>query len=312
MILLENIDSNRAEWLKLRSKTIGSSDIPTILGHNPWKTPLALYREKRGEAQPVEVSEPMELGTTLEPLIGKFFSRRVAADGVMVAPSKCLYRHPSVEWATASPDFDLFKEQPDGTPDTGILETKYSHYRRASDWQDGKVPLYALIQHGWQMGVTGRKWGYIAGFVGDFFMSDKLLFDAETFGMMMEAAERFMHCVKTGQEPAAQAEDTKLVAAVDERIKGKMVELSEPEVAAIFRDYIEAKGKRTPLEEEAAEWEKIEKGAKARILQLMGNATQAQLTFNGTPYKLSATPVHVKEKVTPSYSFIRFSTKQAA
>ena len=39
---------NREEWLKDRSCGIGSSEVATVLGLNPWETPLQLWRRKKG------------------------------------------------------------------------------------------------------------------------------------------------------------------------------------------------------------------------------------------------------------------------
>ncbi len=48
---------------------VGASDAPIILGLSPYKTPLRLYMEKRGEIEPDPPNEAMEWGNLLEPAI---------------------------------------------------------------------------------------------------------------------------------------------------------------------------------------------------------------------------------------------------
>ena len=39
---------DRNEWLKVRESGIGSSEVATIVGLNPWETPYQLWRRKMG------------------------------------------------------------------------------------------------------------------------------------------------------------------------------------------------------------------------------------------------------------------------
>jgi len=50
--LLQNTD----EWLQWRRGGIGASDVPTILGRNPWKTAYRLWQEKVGIIEPEDLS----------------------------------------------------------------------------------------------------------------------------------------------------------------------------------------------------------------------------------------------------------------
>lgn len=43
---------DRAEWLEYRKDGIGSSEVATILGLNPWETPYQLWRRKKGWTPP--------------------------------------------------------------------------------------------------------------------------------------------------------------------------------------------------------------------------------------------------------------------
>jgi len=59
-----------AEQRAMRAQGIGGSDAPIIAGVSPWKTPLALWMEKRGTTTEIsEANLPMKIGTALESLI---------------------------------------------------------------------------------------------------------------------------------------------------------------------------------------------------------------------------------------------------
>ena len=50
---------DREAWLQGRKQGIGSSEVGTILGLNPFETPYQLWRRKRGMDAPVEENEAM-------------------------------------------------------------------------------------------------------------------------------------------------------------------------------------------------------------------------------------------------------------
>src|SRR5271156_958184 len=57
----------KEEWLKWREGGIGGSDIATIMGHNPYKTPYQLWEEKCGFRTVFE-TPAMLYGTLTEPI----------------------------------------------------------------------------------------------------------------------------------------------------------------------------------------------------------------------------------------------------
>ena len=58
--------ANREEWLTHRQEGIGSSEVATILGLNPWETPYQLWRRKKGLDAPKEETFAMKAGHYLE------------------------------------------------------------------------------------------------------------------------------------------------------------------------------------------------------------------------------------------------------
>lgn len=57
---------NRAEWLDGRKKGMGGSDVAAALGLSPWRTPVELWQDKRGESDPQPTSDSMHFGRFLK------------------------------------------------------------------------------------------------------------------------------------------------------------------------------------------------------------------------------------------------------
>lgn len=66
--------TSREQWLQERMRGLGGSDAAAALGLSKWKTPYALYLEKRGESAPIEETEPMLWGKLLEPVVIQRYS----------------------------------------------------------------------------------------------------------------------------------------------------------------------------------------------------------------------------------------------
>ena len=62
-------ETNREQWLAERRKGIGGSDIAALLGISPFKTPVDLWMDKTGRADPVPDNPAMRLGRELEPAV---------------------------------------------------------------------------------------------------------------------------------------------------------------------------------------------------------------------------------------------------
>ena len=65
-----------AEQLQTRLGGIGSSDSGAVIGVNPYRTPLGVYREKLGLSEPFEGNEFTHFGTILEEVIADEYTRR--------------------------------------------------------------------------------------------------------------------------------------------------------------------------------------------------------------------------------------------
>lgn len=133
------------EWLAARKLTIGSSDIPVIVGESPHKSAYTLAAEKLGLIPEIiddETRELMDIGLLMQPVLLQLYERKTGRHP-KAAPT--WRAHPDYPWATASLD---------GTaPVRRVVEAKWSHSKR---WRSGeRVPGDVASQVQWQLFVVG-------------------------------------------------------------------------------------------------------------------------------------------------------------
>ena len=64
---------SREEWLEIRKSGIGSSEVATIVGLNPWETPYQLWRRKTGLDEPKQENAAMRNGHHLEDAVSRMW-----------------------------------------------------------------------------------------------------------------------------------------------------------------------------------------------------------------------------------------------
>jgi putative phage-type endonuclease len=151
-----------AEERDQRRQTLGSSEIASVCGVNPYDSVHSVWLSKcRGVD--FEGNEATRLGKLLEPVILDIY-----ADRYEHAVSRGAYvRHPTEPWAACTPDAYV-----DGGE--GMVEAKLVGLRSIYMWGAGNtdeqesdaVPLHYLCQAQWQMWVTGRSWCDVAALLG--------------------------------------------------------------------------------------------------------------------------------------------------
>lgn len=184
-ILIRCADND--EWLHQRTKGIGGSDVASIMGLSPWRTPAQTWLEKTGRAQPEDISDKpyIKFGNIMEPLIGKWYQEQYPERKVRRVNAICQ----SIErpWAQASLDFEV----KDGLV-WGVLEIKTA--RTAADWQDG-VPDYYLTQIMHYMAILCRPFADVAVFFRDTceFRCYRVEYDREDGLVINNAVDDFWH-----------------------------------------------------------------------------------------------------------------------
>ena len=157
-VLISTENMSRQEWLQWRNKGIGGSDASIICGINKYKSPVELWMDKTGMAEPVEAGEAAYWGTMIEPLIRDEFTRRT---GLRVSIEKSMFQHPDYPFMLANVDGIVN----DDTFGDCIFEAKTSSIFRQNEWDDSIPEEYQLqVQH--YMAVTGLKGAYVAVLMG--------------------------------------------------------------------------------------------------------------------------------------------------
>ena len=147
------------EWLEERKKGIGASEVGTIFGCSPFKTPLKLFLEKTGKLPPVQETPAMREGHWFE-----FASAAAFADmnDVIIDPST------EGDWLAVDDDLPHLRVSPDRcfwpkdtpvedrTPENWmVLELKST----ARPVDPENPPIHWILQLQYQMGVLGAKRG---------------------------------------------------------------------------------------------------------------------------------------------------------
>lgn len=146
--------SSREEWLSNRKLRLGGSDAAAIIGLNPWKDNVALWKEKMGLQKPEDISDKdvVKYGNAVEPLLRRLFE--------LDHPElKVYYREHNMwtntEYPFAHASLDGWLMDQEGRK--GIWECKTSMVSSRSQrekWND-KVPDNYYCQLLWYFGVTG-------------------------------------------------------------------------------------------------------------------------------------------------------------
>lgn len=75
MAITKVLLKDREEWLHHRSKYIGGSDAACIIGLNPWKSNVDLWKEKTGKVEAEDISSKpyVQFGINAEPILRDLF-----------------------------------------------------------------------------------------------------------------------------------------------------------------------------------------------------------------------------------------------
>jgi putative phage-type endonuclease len=185
------------EQLEQRKSGLGGSDAAAALGLSPWKTPLALYLEKRGEAPPVDETPAMLWGTLHEPNI---LAQYASQSRRLITAHPPLVRHPQHKWMFASLD---------ARTEDRVVEAKTS--RSAEGWGEpgsDEIPEAYLLQVQHYMLVTALPIADVAALIGG---SDFRVYtveaDRELHEMLIEGEHEFWQRVQREEPPPAQSFD---------------------------------------------------------------------------------------------------------
>ena len=183
MILANTSEMSHEEWLQARRKGIGGSDAAAIAGLNKWKSPVAVYLEKIGQAPEESVnSEAAYWGTMLEDVVAQEFAKRT---GLKVRRKNAILQHPEYPFMLANVDRLIVGEK-------AGLECKTASEYLKEEWKDDEVPAPYLIQCQHYMAVTGFDSWWIAVLIGgNKFIYKKIERDEEIIQYLIQIESDF-------------------------------------------------------------------------------------------------------------------------
>lgn len=246
----------REDWLQARTTGIGGSDVAAILGLSTWKTPLAVYQEKRGEIPPQPDNSAMKWGRYLEPVVRQAYADETGRE--VRVPTE-LIRHPLYDHMIANLD----GVAGGGTELVRIFEAKTA--RTADGWGEpgsDEIPQPYLLQVQHYMEVTGVTVADVAVLIGG---SDFRLYevpaDRELQEMLIDAEAEFWERVKKAEPP-----EPVTYSDVIERY-GRA---SRTGIVMAGAEVLEAIKQLRELKTQAQHLELAEEGWKAVVLKAMG------------------------------------------
>ena len=252
---------SREEWLEARKSGIGSSEVATIVGLNPWETPYQLWRRKVGLDEPKKESFAMKAGHYLEDAVSRFWADETGKEVIKRSATDWIIRDNDRPYLQVSPDRTYWLGESRSPEAKGILECKTT--QMAVDADD--LPKYWFCQVQYQLGVAGYTQGSLAWLCsGREFGYRDLKLVPEFYEYLVAKVERFYaDCIIGGQEP-----ETVCVADVmlkySRHIGGKVVETSDE----VFEAYQNLRGVRKELDALAERKEELE----ATIKMAFGDA----------------------------------------
>ena len=272
MYQVENF-RERKRWLS--SRGLGGSDCPTVLGMNPWKTPLELWAERTGKIpQPELASMPMKVGSTIEPLILEELQERIPERLWRPGERKgetVQCRSRERQWQTYTPDALLLAGKRPGWREVcGAVEAKWVGGRSAASWtsraSDGAMRAEAQLQHGFS--VMGLDGGYTCALVGgesfEFYEVER---DDDVVDVVVEQESAFMEHVKADIPPDSvfTQQSERVLGQVMPYARVRHVLLDHPELVRDVEQMLEAQA--------------TAKRYYAQFAELRGHLKSAALTY---------------------------------
>lgn len=213
------------EWLDVRKKGIGSSEVATIVGLNPYETPYQLWRRKVGIDAPKEENFAMKAGHYLEDAVSRFWADETGREIIKRSAGDWIIRDNDKPFLQVSPDRTYWLSgEKHNDNNKGILECKTT--QMSIDRDD--IPKHWFCQVQYQLGVAGLEHGSLAWLSSgrDFGFQDIDLVP-DFYAWLVEEVERFwVDHVVAKQEPSAISVKDVLIKYA-RHSDGKIVEVGE-------------------------------------------------------------------------------------
>lgn len=245
---------NRAEWLEYRKSGIGSSEVATIVGLNPFDTPYQLWRRKLGMDDAKEETFAMKAGHYLENAVSQFWSDATGREVIKSSAGDWLIVNIEKDYMRVSPDRTYWLDGKKNATNKGILECKTT--QKSIDGED--IPKHWFVQVQYQLGVAELTQGSLAWLSsGREFGYRDLALVPDFYGWLVEEVERFWVDNILGRKEPGATSVRDVLLKYNRHTDGKVTEVGDD----IFAAYNELKG----LKDELAALEERKEALEATI-----------------------------------------------
>lgn len=243
---------SRDEWLKYRESGIGSSEVATILGLNPWETPYQLWRRKKGLDAPKEENFAMKAGHYLEDAVTRFWQDETGCEIIKRSAIDWLIVNTDKPYMRVSPDRTYWiPGQPKSASNKGILECKTTQMSIDAD----DLPKHWFCQVQYQLGVAELRQGSLAWLSsGREFGYKDISLVPDFFQWIEEEVTKFwVDSIQGNVEPVATSV-ADVILKYNRHTDGKVVEITD-EIYDAYLGLKQVKTEIAALEERKAEFE---------------------------------------------------------
>lgn len=249
--------ADRQGWLAQREKGIGSSEVGTILGVNPYDTPYQLWRRKKGLSAPVQENEAMRAGHLLESAVATYFEQESGRKIIKASEGDWLAVDLQRDYLRVSPDRTYWLSQSHRRGNRGILECKTTQM----DINPDELPMHWFCQLQYQLGVMNLPQGSLAWLTrGRKFDYKDFAFDPDFYAYLVEAIDRFYKdCILGNQEPPVSNVEDVLVKY--QHSSDRVIEAD----GKIMADITTLKSLRPQIEELTSQKKEVEDRIKMRM-----------------------------------------------
>lgn len=258
-------DDDREAWMKARDTMITASDVAAILGEDPHKSPLDVYVDKvtpRPYEQKLALDDPRFWGKILEQpvlsAVAEYYGWQYRRGGFLLR---------SRRWQHLGCTLDAEIDRGSGWIP---LEGKTTRVPRGWSEEDGELPTRVLIQTQTQLAVTEAPHELVFALLqGSRPVQIEIDPSPELHKIIAEAAEEMISRIATLDPPPAGAGDRWALEKLHPLADGSVIELPA--------DVVEWTAEIQHLAEKRLEVQTREDLLKARIRQLLGDATYGVL-----------------------------------
>lgn len=192
LIKISTVDMSREDWLTERRKSLGGSDVASILGMNEYSSPYSVWADKLGKLPEKEDNEAMRLGRDLEDYVAQRFTEKT---GKKVRRENAILRNPDMPYLHANVDRVVVGEN-------AVLECKTVSALNLAQYKNGEYPARFYAQCCEYMLVCGFEKAYLAVLVlGKEFLVFEIERDENELEALKGACEEFWHYVETKTPP---------------------------------------------------------------------------------------------------------------